>query len=1621
MNANPLWRTLRRLLPFALLAAVAVARAQTNPNAQSLPFSLPAQTGSALPAGVALHRFGTTTAAIPVSRTVLPGAADLPYNSGNTTGGWRDEGSSGIGLLASSSNAAGALVVAINTSGLIGVQVSWRCGTISQPASSRDNSIALQYRIGTTGNFTDVGTNSTYTSQGKAIGDFSGTFTETLPSAAENQPVVQIRWIYWESNGTSGSRDRIAIDDVSIAAGSSNSSDPLVSGETITGTPSAPILLTARVTPGANPASTGLTVRGDLTSLGGSSAEVFSSGPDNTYTFAATIPAGQAYGTYPLPITVTDSQGRTGTSALTLKIGASFTVFHVNDVHSRLQPHDYDVPGLNDVPVFQQVGGAAYLAAKLLALKQAQPNSLVLDAGDISEGGPLGDLGGNRGLISVYQTLDTRLKSLGARGLDALVVGNHDVRFPEMLTNMRDSGLPFISMNLISLATGTSFLPEHQIVDLDGVRIGILGYTTDTSSHLGPDTVNQVRVDKCTWDGGTGVISIKQKVAALRAAPHNCDVVVLLAHIGHSRIFSGEDQLIKDNDPAVPPPQLAITGHWHSMTDTAWQPAIVNHKTTLSEASSYMQHIGEVVLSPTGGYVSARKHLVDNATITPDAAVQSVIDGLAAEFNASNPPYQLEQVIGYSATDLRLNKNKWWSHNEFPWAGDNAAGAWISDSMQWWVSSHGYACDLALQSGGGVRRDNAAGPLTYREIYETYPWRDDNMILVEVKGQEIWNFIQNDFCGTSISQGWTVFANDGLIWKIEKDGVPIDPAGTYSVAISSYMYDHANDTIGGAWSDTTPTTVTLSGSATPYSIRQTVIDYTSQFTQANPMVVPSGRYVLDTTISGRFEAVVTMVDDVEDQPYFECVFVRLLHATPDTIARRGGYASAELVNADGSINPNHQFAESMLYRSYLGFEDGLLQPGDKLLVAVEGGFHGGNPQLVEQEGIIADGVEFNRIGTDTAAALPDYMSDIASFWDEHHENHFVKFQGEKVSANRIKDRRGFEIAIHQRGAYNLAALPGNVGDQLELTGVQTYRFSERRFRLNTATVVHTAGSVDYTPTSAVGAISPAVQTSPTITLTASASDLTEQTFAKLVATDDTNTQSGNKDATGHLYNGSESTRMYLQSAAIAASSYGNERVLTQFNLSGLPAGATITSAKLRLYCFAQSATETIAADAHLMTSDSWDETTATWNSTASLLGAKLGSTLVYPANDQWYEWDVTSTVATENAGDKVVSFMVKPAVEDTAAKQGFTFDTKAYQSGAMGPLLEVEYTGVAASGGSVTQVAFFSRYSVDGTTWGAWTPAGTDSDGAPWQVAFNYPSSYGHYQFRSVATDNTGNVEPAPLLADAAVQYAATLPATVTLGDLAQTYDGSPRTATATTSPAGLSVVFTYNGSTTFPVHAGSYAVVGTITSAGYHGSASGTLVIAPAAATVTLGDLVRTYSGSAQGATATTVPAGLAHSVTYNGSTTAQTHAGLYAVAASVTDPDYTGFASGTFQMTRNTQTISFAPLGSVPVGAAPFALPASASSGLPVTFTSSNPAVASVDGNLVTIVGVGTTTITASQGGNGDYYATTDIAQDLTVSEALMPDSSDVPLLPPWALALLAGALVYAAMRSLPRVRVQ
>jgi fibronectin type 3 domain-containing protein len=177
--------------------------------------------------------------------------------------------------------------------------------------------------------------------------------------------------------------------------------------------------------------------------------------------------------------------------------------------------------------------------------------------------------------------------------------------------------------------------------------------------------------------------------------------------------------------------------------------------------------------------------------------------------------------------------------------------------------------------------------------------------------------------------------------------------------------------------------------------------------------------------------------------------------------------------------------------------------------------------------------------------------------------------------------------------------------------------------------------------------------------------------------------------------------------------------------------------------------------------------------------------------------------------------------------------------------------------------------------------------------------------------------------------------ATVTLGGLSQIYDGTAKVVSTTTNPAALAVTTSYEGGEAAPVNAGTYAVVATVNDANYAGTATGTLTIAKAAATVTLGGLSQTYDGAAKAISVTTNPAGLAVTTTYAGGATAPTNAGSYAVTATVTDANYAGSASGTLVIAKATATIALSPLAQTYDGTAKAVTATTSPTGLAVTLT--------------------------------------------------------------------------------------
>ncbi|AOM80468.1 hypothetical protein BFS30_26885 [Pedobacter steynii] len=77
---------------------------------------------------------------------------------------------------------------------------------------------------------------------------------------------------------------------------------------------------------------------------------------------------------------------------------------------------------------------------------------------------------------------------------------------------------------------------------------------------------------------------------------------------------------------------------------------------------------------------------------------------------------------------------------------------------------------------------------------------------------------------------------------------------------------------------------------------------------------------------------------------------------------------------------------------------------------------------------------------------------------------------------------------------------------------------------------------------------------------------------------------------------------------------------------------------------------------------------------------------------------------------------------------------------------------------------------------------------------------------------------------------------------------------------------------------------------------------------------------------------------------------------------------------------------------GDATFTLPATTDAGLTISYTSATPAVATVTGNTVTIVGAGTTNITATQGGNASYNPATPVTKEIAVAKKAITITADM-----------------------------
>ncbi len=254
-------------------------------------------------------------------------------------------------------------------------------------------------------------------------------------------------------------------------------------------------------------------------------------------------------------------------------------------------------------------------------------------------------------------------------------------------------------------------------------------------------------------------------------------------------------------------------------------------------------------------------------------------------------------------------------------------------------------------------------------------------------------------------------------------------------------------------------------------------------------------------------------------------------------------------------------------------------------------------------------------------------------------------------------------------------------------------------------------------------------------------------------------------------------------------------------------------------------------------------------------------------------------------------------------------------------------------------------------------------------ITFNAlsPVTYGDAAFTLGATSNS----------PVAITYASSDPTVASISGSTVTILKNG-TTTITASQAGDGV--TYNAAVDVPqtltVNQKALTVTGALANNKvYDGTTAAIIDIAAA----TLNGVVGADQVILNGTSGTFVTADVGTAIAV---TPAFTLSGTEASRYTVTLPALTA------DITKATQTITGLPATDTRTYAltpVTYQLAATASSGLAVTYISSDPLVATVTtGGFVTITGAGTANITASQAGDGNYDAATDLVQVLTVNKA-------------------------------------
>lgn len=224
--------------------------------------------------------------------------------------------------------------------------------------------------------------------------------------------------------------------------------------------------------------------------------------------------------------------------------GKHITILHTNDVHSHIEPMDP-----ND-PRNPNMGGVARRATIIRKIRNENPNTLLLDAGDIFQGTPFFNFYGGE----LELKLMTKLK------YDAATIGNHDFDngIDGLYSQLPHANFPFISSNYDFANTVLDgHVVKNKIIIKDGVKIGIFGLGIELEGLVSEKLFKETKY--------LDPVEIATDMARILKEEKKCDLVICLSHLG----FKYNSNKISDVALAQKTKNidLIIGGHTHTFLE----------------------------------------------------------------------------------------------------------------------------------------------------------------------------------------------------------------------------------------------------------------------------------------------------------------------------------------------------------------------------------------------------------------------------------------------------------------------------------------------------------------------------------------------------------------------------------------------------------------------------------------------------------------------------------------------------------------------------------------------------------------------------------------------------------------------------------------------------------------------------------------------------------------------------------------------------------------------------------------------------------------------------------------------------------------------------------------------